>query len=219
MNRPAKLVLLFLVLGIATSGFLLWRGHQAQIRTRTFEFQYVTRIPAAPEQAGKLRLWIPVPESNSQQEISHLTIDSTVPYELHRDPEYDNQYAYLEVDPHSATMPIEVRMHLRVKRREHRVTTEEPARHPSALQTKPAELLRSLQPDRLVPIDGMIAALAKRETRGLNQPLDKARAIYNYVLSTIRYDKSGEGWDAATLFTPAMFAKAIAPTSTPCSSA
>ena len=194
MNRPGKLVLLFLMLGIATSAFLLWWRHQAQIRTRTFEFHYVTRIPAAPEQAGKLRLWIPVPESNGQQEISHLTIDSTVPYELHRDPEYDNQYAYLEVDPHLVTIPIEVRMHLQVERREHRVTPEEPARHPNAIQRKPAEMSRFLQPDRLVPIDGMIAALAKKETRGLEQPLDKARAIYNYVVSTVRYDKSGQGW-------------------------
>ncbi|MDA2913921.1 transglutaminase domain-containing protein [Acidobacteriia bacterium AH_259_A11_L15] len=194
MNRPAKLSLFVLLLGVAISGSLLWRGHQSQPPTRAFEFHYVTRIPAVPEGTGKLRLWIPVPESDNQQEISHLTIDSPVPYELYNDAKYGNRYAYLELDPGAEKVPIEVRMRFQVERREHQVVLDAPAGRPNATETKASELARSLQPDRLVPIDGMIAALAEQETRGLTEPLEKARAIYNYVVSTMRYDKSGEGW-------------------------
>jgi transglutaminase-like putative cysteine protease len=51
-----------------------------------------------------------------------------------------------------------------------------------------------LEPDRLVPLDGLIGDLSRSETKNQEKPLDKARAIYKYVLSTMRYDKTGEGW-------------------------
>ncbi|MGH7751576.1 MAG: transglutaminase-like domain-containing protein, partial [Gemmatimonadales bacterium] len=166
----------------------------SRLQTRLFEFQYVTRIPAVRHGAGKLRLWIPVPESDSQQKISGLTIESPVGYEVHRDPEYGNRYVYLELDRRAGTAPVEVRLRFRAERREHRVAPDTSAGSAGAGQRQAAELARFLQPDRLVPIDGVIAALAAQETRGRERPLEKARAIYNYVISTIRYDKSGEGW-------------------------
>src|SRR5436190_1115081 len=78
-------------------------------------------------------------------------------------------------------------------RRENRVSLRNAADHPVAV-ARPADLTRSLAPDRLVPLDGLIARLAGEQTKGLDGPLDKARAIYDYVLSIMRYDKTGEGW-------------------------
>jgi transglutaminase-like putative cysteine protease len=57
-----------------------------------------------------------------------------------------------------------------------------------------ALLDRCLQPDRLVPLQGTIAELSEQVTRGIPDPLAKARAIYDYVVATMRYDKSGIGW-------------------------
>src|SRR5580692_5060990 len=51
-----------------------------------------------------------------------------------------------------------------------------------------------LQPDTLVPITGLPAELAAKVTQGKTQPLDKARAIYDYVFTTLKYDKTGTGW-------------------------
>jgi len=45
-----------------------------------------------------------------------------------------------------------------------------------------------------VPITGMPADLAAKVTAGKNTTLDKARAIYDYVFTTMRYDKTGTGW-------------------------
>lgn len=53
---------------------------------------------------------------------------------------------------------------------------------------------RYLQPDRLVPTSGVPADLAAEQTRNAATQLDKARAIYDYVFRTMRYDKSGTGW-------------------------
>lgn len=194
MNRSIKFMLMLVGLGVFAGGTLLWRNSPSRIPTRVFEFQYATYIPVLPEGSGVLRVWIPVPESDNEQEISQLSLESRVPYQLHRDPEYGNLYAYLEVDARTEPGPTEVTMRFRVKRREHRVAPDAPAKNASTTAIKTAERVRLLQPDHLVPTDGVIAALSEQETRGLTQPLDKAHAIYNYVVSTMRYDKSGEGW-------------------------
>jgi transglutaminase-like putative cysteine protease len=46
----------------------------------------------------------------------------------------------------------------------------------------------------LVPVTGLPADLAAKVTQGKTQPLDKARAIYDYVFTTLSYDKTGTGW-------------------------
>jgi transglutaminase-like putative cysteine protease len=193
-NRTALFILAVLVIGLGVTAGLLWRGDSPRLRSRSFQFQYVTRVPALPAQAQKLRIWIPVPESNEQQQISGLTLSSPVPYEIHREPEYGNPYAYIEVAPPQAATPLEVKMSFQVTRAEHRVLPVRSASLESRTLAKPADTTRFLQPDRLVPIDGIIVALAEQETRGLRDPLEKARAIYNYVVKTMQYDKSGEGW-------------------------
>jgi len=55
-------------------------------------------------------------------------------------------------------------------------------------------LQRYLEPDRLVPLNGVIAQLAQEHTTGDSSPIVKARHIYDYVVSTMKYDKSGDGW-------------------------
>ncbi len=57
-----------------------------------------------------------------------------------------------------------------------------------------AMLRRYLEPDKMVPLNAKIAELAKEQTAGATEPIEKARRIYTYVASTMRYDKSGEGW-------------------------
>ncbi len=63
---------------------------------------------------------------------------------------------------------------------------------PVSLSAKDRDL--DLQPDALVPVTGLPAELAAKVTRGKTETLDKARAIYDYVFSTLRYDKTGTGW-------------------------
>jgi transglutaminase-like putative cysteine protease len=194
MSRSAKLVAGVLLLGVIFTGVLLRREQRPPVPARAFEFTYTARILELPEGSQKVRVWIPVPESDAYQDITSLRIESPTPYELHRDPTYRNLYAYLEVDPRQQGAPFEVKLRLWVTRREHKVTLKPGGEAASADDASAAELERALAPDRLVPTDGIIAQLAAQETRGLTDPLDKARAIYSYVVSTMKYDKSGQGW-------------------------
>ncbi len=55
---------------------------------------------------------------------------------------------------------------------------------------------RWLKPDRLVPIDGKIKQWAQEvvTAAGAKTDLEKVRAIYNHIVATVKYDKSGQGW-------------------------
>jgi len=60
---------------------------------------------------------------------------------------------------------------------------------------KPAEFKRLLAPDRLVPTTGLPAELAAKQVSQIKGgDYEKGRALYEYVLANMRYDKSGTGW-------------------------
>ena len=164
----------------------------ASVAARTFEFTYTIRLSEAPPDGKTLRLWIPVPVSDGQQEISNLEIKSPVPYQMREEKEYHDHYAYAELDASRLKAPQELVMTFRAARRENRVALEPAAGVVAA--KRPVELKRALKADRLVPLDGPIGDLSRAQTKNLQKPLERARAIYDFVLSTMRYDKTGEGW-------------------------
>jgi transglutaminase-like putative cysteine protease len=51
-----------------------------------------------------------------------------------------------------------------------------------------------LGPDRLVPIDGQIKLVRATVGDPVGSSYEQARAIYDYVVATMTYDKSGRGW-------------------------
>ena len=161
---------------------------------REFRFNYIARIPAAPPSGKLLKIWIPLPQSDSYQEIGSVKVESSLPYAKRRDSEYGNQYLYFEVPAGQEIASGEVRLAFQVSRREHRVSFD--GNTPGALRlgSDPPSLQRFLKPDQRVPLQGVIADLSAEQTRGIQEPLAKARAIYDYVLANMRYDKSGTGW-------------------------
>jgi transglutaminase-like putative cysteine protease len=167
---------------------------RTNVSVRTFEFTYLTKIPSSPIGAKTLRMWIPLPQSEPYQAISGLKVESPFPYAKYRDPEYGNQYLYLQVPAAQVSALEEVRLSFEVARQEHRVDLDSHAVDAQSAGADEPGLRRFLEPDRRVPLHGVIAELAAQETRGIKDPLEKARAIYNYVVATMRYDKSGTGW-------------------------
>jgi transglutaminase-like putative cysteine protease len=164
-------------------------------RSRTFQFEYDTRILTLPADAHAVRLWIPVPQSDPHQMISGIQVESPAPYSMHNEPEYGNRYAYMELDFPKVQVPAEVKMRFRATRWERHadLAAYPPGGAAGPLSYGP-EMRRSLEPDNLVPVDGLIGHLSQEQTQGLADPLQKAHAIYEYVVSTMKYDKTGQGW-------------------------
>src|SRR3989475_12065906 len=82
-------------------------------------------------------------------------------------------------------------MSFQVPRQEHHVELDAHPVSALAAGVHPPDLQRFLQPDRRVPLQGVIAELAEEETHGIQDPLEKERASYKYIIATMRYDKSG----------------------------
>jgi transglutaminase-like putative cysteine protease len=185
-------VVLCLVCAATLAGFFP-ASSDTSTQVRAFEFTYLTRIPAAPRDAKTVRVWIPLPQLSQYQSVGDVEIKSDLAYSEHRDSEYGNEYLYLDIPAAKLTAPADVRVSFSATRREHRVALDG---HAAAARSDPPppDLQRFLEPDRRIPIQGVIADLSAQQTRGLEDPLAKARAIYNFVIATMRYDKSGTGW-------------------------
>ncbi len=156
-------------------------------RQRRFTFTYLVRVPAV--HGHRLRLWVPLPRQDRYQSISGLRIESPVPYTIERS-QWGNREAYFVLAGARLKQPAEIRIHFTALRLEHRVEL----RDPSTGQAPRPVLAAYLQPDRMIPLDGVIGEISREETRGLTDPLAKARKLYDYVLAHMRYDKSGTGW-------------------------
>lgn len=195
MHRSRKLAFVVVCLPLLVwAGIALYGSSETNVGARSFEFNYVTRTPAASTGGKTLRVWIPLPQSDSHQVISELKVESSLPYAKYRDSEYGNEYAYLQIPAGQITAPAEVRLQFQARRREHRVSFDNSASNARFSGNEPPNLQRFLQPDRKVPLQGTIAELSAQQTQGIEDSLAKARAIYDYVVSTMRYDKSGTGW-------------------------
>lgn len=167
---------------------------QGMAAKRSFDFVYLTRISPVPAGSQNLRIWIPLPQSDPYQTIQGMNIESPFPYSKHREREYGNEYIYLQIPATKISTLTEVAIRFHVTRLEHRLYLDpRPVRGLPSSDTS-ATLKRYSQPDRLVPLNGIIGELSEQKTRGVQNPLSKARAIYDYVVATLRYDKSGVGW-------------------------
>jgi len=181
------------VAGRARLASLPGKGGEAQ---RAFTFHYEVNVPATAEAASEAHLWIPIPRSDAHQTIRHLHIESAAKYRLGRDPLYGNSFAMFSPTAAQSSAGYNVTMSFDVTRREDRVDVGSRAIANASTQVSPQGKLlqRNLEPDKLVPLNATIAEMAQEHTQGASTPLEKARQIYTYVATTMRYDKSGEGW-------------------------
>ncbi len=158
---------------------------------RTVELTYRFSVGRIPDGSKEIIAWVPVPPTNDQQRLARLRVLDNLPYRLLRDSEYGNQFIRFNLSGAGPTREgLAVTVSFLVTRKAQRAL---PARadEPS---TPPAKLARFLAADRMVPTDGKIAAEAKRVASGAADPLAKARRIYDHIVDSMTYDKTGQGW-------------------------
>ncbi len=156
--------------------------------SRHFTFHYAFTVKNLP--AGqKIHIWIPEAHSDAYQEVKVVSAHGDLPLKRTSESKSGNQIYYAE------TVSAQPELHFEI---EYDVTRHERVALGSArvvtVSLSSAEKQQDLQPDALVPVTGLPADLAAKVTQGKTQPLDKARAIYDYVFTTMRYDKTGTGW-------------------------
>ncbi|MBO0860040.1 MAG: transglutaminase domain-containing protein [Chloracidobacterium sp.] len=170
-------------------------------RERSFAFEYETVVKDVPAGARRLDLWLPVPHNDPYQVISDLHIESSQPYQI-RSAQYGNKILNISVkDPQPSGFTVVLRFN--TTRREH-INPLVGQNHPidARKERDDPDIARWLQPDRMVPLDEKIRgwALEVVEAARARTDLEKARAIYDHVVSTVKYDKSGQGWGRGDIY-------------------
>lgn len=158
-------------------------------KQRSFAIEYTATLPRlAP--AAEAKVWIPIPVSGSHQSIAGLRIQSPNPYTLHTAANGDR------ILHTTAASGAVIKVSYQVTRREH---IQPLAKSSSNTSDSPN---CCLGPDRLVPIDGQIKQWAEEVVRQAKAKtdLEKARAIYNHVVATVKYDKTGKGWGRGDIY-------------------
>jgi transglutaminase-like putative cysteine protease len=157
--------------------------------SRHFTFHYAFTVKNLSP--GKnIRIWIPAAQSDPYQDVRIVSAKGDLTLKKTRESKNDNEIYY--ADAATAQSELHFDIEYDVVRRERVALGAAPHLVAASLSSKERE--EDLQPDALVPITGLPAELAAKVTQGKTQPLDKARAIYDYVFTTMRYDKTGEGW-------------------------
>ncbi len=158
--------------------------------SRHFTFHYGFTVKNLP--AGKkVRIWIPAAQSDAYQDVKIVAARGDLPLKKTRESKFGNEIYFAETG--SATQP-ELHFDVEYDVVRHERVALNPAAHLTATALTTKERKEDLQPDVLVPVTGLPAELAVKVTEGKTQPLDKARAIYEYVFTTMKYDKTGTGW-------------------------
>ncbi|HEX2828505.1 MAG TPA: transglutaminase-like domain-containing protein [Burkholderiales bacterium] len=157
-------------------------------------FEVVTRVQVL-DADGVTRVWLPTPLTRDTDYFKNLGNDfaaesGTATYV------HEQKYGTGIVAgsfPASAQNPV-LRLTSRFAARDRYVDLSKPPR--VAPKEDPAELRLALQPTELIPTDGIVKDKAMEITKGQRTDIDKARAIYEWIVeNTFRDPKvRGCGW-------------------------
>ena len=144
------------------------------------EFEFVYRVKL-PEITGSARIWIPLAKTDSFQTVSVEKLNIPMKWDKVQDRDYGNDICVVNAQPQDSGKTIELR---------YKVVRKEKAAYPAGN----ADAARYLQPEKLVPANETFKTLAEKATAGKTDDLERAKALYDHVISRMRYDKSGTGW-------------------------
>ena len=160
-------------------------------KVREVDFTYHTDLTGIDPKAHRVEAWIPLPREDRFQQVSGIRIDSPAQVEMVNQPTGGNRVAHLSaIAPASGSIPVTI--HFKVRRVEESADVEKA--QVNIPEPTGAAFADYLGPDRLVPIDGQIKLVSSKVGDPDGSSYQQARAIYDYVIANMSYDKSGKGW-------------------------
>lgn len=180
MSVSARALLLSLLLEFAAVA-------QGGAPERHFKFQYAFTVHNS-NVGQPLRVWIPLARSDAFQTVKVISKTGDLPLRETRESTYGDTMLFAESknadkDEYKFEIVYDV------------VRRQASSRDAGVLRV--SEKQRLLAPDKLVPTTGLPAELASKQVASVDGgDYEKGRAIYDYVLANMRYDKTGTGWGA-----------------------
>ena len=169
-------------------------NHEFSPPARTFRFTYNVTVKDIPPGAKRVRVWIPVPQTDQHQTVRVLVVKAPFKTRMTKELEYGNRMMYAEVQnsvPSQAEFTLEYKITRREYSRGDYAQLKRVDQKPSLVS---ASMTRLIAPDSLIPTDGKIKQLAGELTGSQTGAVAKAKAAYDYLFTNMRYDKTGSGW-------------------------
>jgi transglutaminase-like putative cysteine protease len=155
--------------------------------SRTFSVEYVGKVAEIPAGTKKLRVWLPAPQDSTVQSIKNLSFSKEAKFGV--ESKYGNKIAYFEIENPGAA--AEIAMKFECTRLEIKTDLD-------ALKADGKDEADSFavyrKADKLVLVDDEMKQLSDKVVAGRTGTLEKSRAIYDYVVSKMTYDKNHQGW-------------------------
>ena len=161
---------------------------------RKFRFTYSFTVKDIPAGTKVVRVWAPVAHTDEHQTVRLVSVKAPVPTRLTQETEYGNRMMYAEIR-NAAQGTAEFTLEYEVTRREYSLGNfAQLERDDTKPGVVPASMTRYVEPDKLIPTDGKIKSLALEVTGNQVGTVAKAKSAYDYLFTTMRYDKTGTGW-------------------------
>ncbi|MBI4177897.1 transglutaminase domain-containing protein [bacterium] len=204
--------------GLLMMSAALWlsadRSTTGEPPRREVRFLYRLILPDAPPTARRVLAWIPMPFTDTHQTLNGFDVRGTAAYTVEEEPEYGNRFLVFDLSslllPSGSEDSISIEIDYRVSRRGYRVLSAAGAESVkmasggrnsdihvnsgTGTSLSGGRMGNFLRASALIPIDGRIAAEARSVAGEFDNPLRQARALYDHVVESVLYDKSGEGW-------------------------
>ena len=146
--------------------------------TDEFEFDYQFKVPPL---TGPAKLWVPLAQSDAFQTVRVEEIKAPASRRELDERAHGNKVLYMTLGPEDAGSTVEIRYG--VKRIEK-----------TAYAAKGGSPQTDLAPEALVPKSDKFKTIAQEVVKGKPTDLMRARALYDYVIKTMKYQKYGSGW-------------------------
>lgn len=151
--------------------------------SRSFVFNYNFRLHSL-EPNTRLRIWVPVPQTNKWQTVSMGEISADVQPQTTTEAKYKNKLQYFELTvPDSGEATFQIPWNV----------TRNEVRLRDVNDSEPSNGDLYLAANQRVPIDGKSQMLLQ-DVALPQDSLQKARSLYNVVDEHVKYSKDGEGW-------------------------
>lgn len=173
--------------------------------SRTFRLVYEAVVHDVPESASRAVLWLPYPPDTEYQILRDVSIHSDLPHEIITEPKHGNRAVRFMMPPGMKETKVSLEFVVTRIERRHWLGDQ----HPGSRGAAPVAAAEGgkeqspaiwLKPDRRVPVDDTIRRWAEETAAGETTTIGKARAVFDYIVDNIRYDKSGTGWGNGDIY-------------------
>ncbi len=160
----------------------------------SYTFKYTVILPAQEVNGKSFKLWVPYPAETEVQKVNKIFWSSregkeaSLIFKVTQEKKFGNKMVY--VTGKTIQKPLEISFEYEVKRLEARSGYKRGG-EAHAKYFSPS-LFKG--PDKLVPLFPEIREIAANESKSFKNTSQKIRALYDYVVRSMSYDKTGEGW-------------------------